>query len=111
MDMVILLNETLTHTKTNIVLCHAVCAVCCDVSHIKYCFVCICVRMVCMSVVISPSNYLLQPSDNNGGLIKAKPGGVYTLVLCRQLPLCPQSTNRTGMMVPIRPRNTEKDRV
>lgn len=40
-----------------------------------------------MCVVLFLSNYLLQPLDNNGGLIKAKPGGVYRLVL--QLPNLP----------------------
>lgn len=53
----------------------------------KWCFphqmqlcVYICVRKlsVCACVGPSLSNYLLQPSDNNGGLIKAKPGGAYT---------------------------------
>lgn len=39
--------------------------------------VCAC-ACVCACTCVSFSNYLLQPSDNNGGLIKAKPGGVCT---------------------------------
>lgn len=45
---------------------------------------CVCMRMcmggacMCACTCVSFSNYLLQPSDNNGGLIKAKPGGVCT---------------------------------
>lgn len=56
------------------------------------------------------SNYLLQPSLNNEGLIKAKPGGVYTSLLRWQLPPCPQSANRTRIMAPIWPRHTRRRR-
>ncbi len=98
--------NTHTHTKTNLALCHTVRAVCCHVVNGKIMFptsnavlcVYLCEEVVC--VVLSLSNYLLQPSDNNGGLIKAKPGGVYTLVVRWQLPPCPESINRTGMMAP-----------
>lgn len=47
--------------------------------HVCVCGACMCVRVcVCACTCVSFSNYLLQPSDNNGGLIKAKPGGVCT---------------------------------
>lgn len=76
------------HTCVHVHVCVCVGGACMCV-HVRVCVrlhVCVCVgrACVCMCVCVcactcvSFSNYLLQPSDNNGGLIKAKPGGVCT---------------------------------
>lgn len=70
-------NAAFVHVCVHVRVCVHVCA-----RMRMYVCACTCMCMggacMCACTCVSFSNYLLQPSDNNGGLIKAKPGGVCT---------------------------------